>query len=223
MQANVIAGYGGDGARPRWYNREHPQHVPCGGPLDSSPGEVTQLLHELRDGNEQAENLLIPIVFNQLRKIASALMRRENAPHTLQPTALVNEAYIKLTGMQEVDWQGRTHFFKVSAMLMRRVLIDHARKKNAEKRGLGLDAVTFDEALLAQPKLHIDLLGLDEALTRLAHISKRNADVVEMRFFAGMTEDEIAVALGISVRTVKRDWEFARAWLYDELSCKPKH
>ena len=190
--------------------------------MDSSPGEVTQLLHELKEGNDEAEGLLIPIVFNQLRKIASALMRREGPAHTLQPTALVNEAYLKLTGMQEIDWQSRSHFFKVSAMLMRRILIDHARKKNAEKRGLGLDAVTFDEALLPSPKRPIDLLSLDEALNRLAEISKRYADVVEMRFFAGMTEEEIAVALGISVRTVKRAWEFARAWLYEELTRKPK-
>lgn len=190
--------------------------------METEPGEVTRLLQELRRGNRQAEDLLIPIVYNKLRRIAAAFLRREHPVHSLQPTALVHEAYLRLTRIEEIDWQSRSHFFRISARLMRNILVDHARAQNAKKRGEGLDMVSFNEVFFASPERHPDILAVDQALGRLARIKQRPADVVEMRFFAGMTEDEIAAALGIASRTVKRDWEFAKAWLYNELTQSPQ-
>jgi RNA polymerase sigma factor (TIGR02999 family) len=190
--------------------------------METEPGEVTRLLQELRHGNRQAEDLLIPIVYNKLRRIAAAFLRREHAVHSLQATVLVHEAYLRLTRIEEIDWQSRSHFFRISARLMHNILVDHARAQNAKKRGEGLDMVSFNEVFFASPERHPDILAVDQALGRLARIKQRPADVVEMRFFAGMTEDEIAAALGIASRTVKRDWEFAKAWLYNELTQSPQ-
>ena len=192
--------------------------------MDPESGEVTRLLRELKHGNRHAEALLIPIVYNHLRRIATALLRREHVVHSLQPTALVHEAYLRLTQIGEIDWQGRSHFFRISARLMRNILVDHARAQKAKKRGEGFTVVSFNEVFFATPERHPEILAVDHALDRLARIKQRPADVVEMRFFAGMTEEEIAAALGIASRTVKRDWEFAKAWLYNDLtqSSQPK-
>jgi RNA polymerase sigma-70 factor, ECF subfamily len=182
-------------------------------------GEVTRLLHQLKQGNREAEELLIPLVYKELRRIAAGYLRRETDEHTLQPTALVHEAYLRMAGMKQIDWQGRSHFFAVSATIMRHILVDHARANRARKRGNGWDAVSLNEAILPSLRRSPEILALDEALTRLADLDVRQSRIVEMRFFAGMSEEEIGDLLGISARTVKRDWRVAKAWLFKELSC----
>jgi RNA polymerase sigma factor (TIGR02999 family) len=185
----------------------------------SASGEVTRLLHELREGNKEAEGLLVPLVYGQLRRIAAAYLRREDPAHSFQPTALVHEAYLRLTDIKGIDWQSRSHFFAVSATIMRRILVDHARASRARKRGDGWDAVSLNDAILPSPERAPEILELDEALTRLALMDERQAKIVELRFFAGMSEQETGEALGISSRTVRRDWRIAKAWLFKELSC----
>jgi RNA polymerase sigma-70 factor, ECF subfamily len=185
----------------------------------SAPGEVTQLLHELKEGNKDAEGRLVPLVYVELRRIAAAYLRREAPGNSFNPTALVHEAYLRLTGIREIDWQSRSHFFAVSATIMRRILVDHARANLARKRGDGWDAVTLNDAILPSPERASEILELDEALVRLALLDKRQAKIVELRFFSGMSEEETGEALGISSRTVRRDWRIAKAWLFKELSC----
>jgi RNA polymerase sigma-70 factor, ECF subfamily len=180
-------------------------------------GEITQLLKQLRTGSQDAESKLVPLVYRELRQLAARYMRRERPEHTLQPTALVHEAYLKLIQQQSVDWQSRAHFYGVASRLMRRILIDHARRVKDQKHGGGHN-VALDPDLIAVQGKSPDILALDEALTRLEQDAPRQSQVVELRFFGGCSEDEIAKMLGISVRTVKRDWRVARAWLYAELS-----
>jgi len=182
-------------------------------------GEVTDLLLELKRGNRKAESQLIPLVYSELHRIASIQLRKEVPHHSLQPTALVNEAYIRLTANRQLDWQNRSHFFAVSATIMRRILVDHARKADAQKRGDRWDAVSLNDAVLPAPDRAPEILALDEALTRLAKLDQRQSKVVELRFFAGMSDEETANALGVSSRTIKRDWRIAKAWLFKELSC----
>lgn len=162
----------------------------------------------------------MPLVYTELRRLARYYLSAERHGHTLQPTALVHEAYLRLTKLKEIDWQNRTHFFAVSATIMRRILVDHARTARAHKRGQGWDIVSLNEAALPPPARGPEILALDEALTRLALLDERQAKVVELRFFGGMNEDEAANALGVSSRTVKRDWRIAKAWLFKELSCQ---
>jgi RNA polymerase sigma factor (TIGR02999 family) len=182
-----------------------------------TPGDVTQLLVELKQGNRQAEERLIPLVYSELRRIAAIHLRREARNHSFQPTALVHEAYLRLTRIQEIDWQSRSHFFAVSATLMRRILVDHARANLAGKRGEGWDPVSLNDAIFPAPDRAPEILALDLALLELAKLDERQSKIVEMRFFAGMSEEEAANVLGISTRTVKRDWRIAKAWLYKEL------
>lgn len=186
--------------------------------MDSSPGEVTRLLVLLKGGEGRARDSLIPLVYNELRRIAAAHLRREAPQHSLQPTALVHEAYIRLVDISQIDWQSRAHFFSVASTLMRRILVDHARAKRSEKRGGKETAVAFDEALVPSPKRSTDILALDDALNTLARLNERQAKIVEMRFFSGLTEEETGDVLGISVRTVKRDWRVAKAWLFSQLA-----
>lgn len=186
--------------------------------MSASSGEVTFLLLELKRGNKEAEGRLIPLVYKELRRIAASYLRRESPDNSLQPTALVHEAYIRLIDIKEVDWQSRSHFFAVSATLMRRILVDHARANQARKRGHGWDEVSLNEAILPSPERAPDILALDEALNKLAALDERQSKIVELRFFAGMSEDETASVLEISTRTVKRDWRIAKAWLFKELS-----
>jgi RNA polymerase sigma factor (TIGR02999 family) len=181
-------------------------------------GDVTQLLIELRGGNRQAEAKLIPIVYAELRRLAAHYLRGERAEHTLQPTALVNEAYIRLTRMSGVDWQSRSHFFATSANVMRRILVDHARAQGASKRQAFRDALSLDETFIMSPGRSSELLALDEALGRLSKLNARHSKVVELRFFGGLNEEETGSALGVSARTVKRDWRVAKAWLYREVT-----
>src|SRR5215472_2715747 len=172
--------------------------------------EITRLLVELRNGNEQAANDLIPLVYDQLRRMARSLLRNERSDHTLQPTALVNDALMRLIGTADLEWRSRAHFFAVSATVMRRILIDSARAHKAEKRDGDLVQVSLDSNLAYEWRQADSLLSLNEALDRLNELDPRLCKVVEMRFFAGMTEAETAEVLNISVRTVKRDWQFAK-------------
>jgi RNA polymerase sigma factor (TIGR02999 family) len=177
---------------------------------------VTGLLLAWRGGNEAALEQLVPLVHEELHRIARGCMRGERAGHSLQATALVNEAYLRLIGAQQVDWQNRVHFLAVSARLMRRILVDFARSKKYQKRGGGAQAVSLDEALVVvEPGK--DLVALDDALDALAEMDERKAKVVEMRFFGGLTVEETASALDVSPDTVMRDWRLAKAWLLREL------
>jgi RNA polymerase sigma factor (TIGR02999 family) len=187
--------------------------------VENTPGEVTQLLIELKRGDRTAEDRLIPLVYAELRRIAAAKLRGERQGHSLQPTALVHEAYLRLTGIKEIDWDSRAQFFKVAAIVMRNILVDHARKKLAAKHG-GAGVQVDDDFVdrLPAPERPTDILALDEALNRLAAVDPDLAELVLLRFFSGMTEEEIAAARATSVRTVKRHWHKARNWLYTELS-----
>lgn len=186
--------------------------------MDHAPGDITLLLAELRAGNSSAESRLLSLVYDELRRLARRYMRGERPDHTLQPTALVHEAYLRLAGQRGVDWQDRAHFFGVAAQLMRRILVDHARARNAEKRGGHEPRIALDDALAFTEEKCAELLALDEALSRLAQRDPRQARVVELRFFGGLSEDEAAEVLGISTRTLKRDWSVARAWLFKEIN-----
>ena len=179
--------------------------------------DVTALLGQLAKGNDAAASKLIPVVYKELRRLAGGYMRRERIDHTLQPTALVHEAYLKLVKQHSVDWQSREHFFGIAAQVMRRILVDHARGHLREKRGGGQRPVAMDEALVFAPEQSEELLKLDEALERLTKLDPRQGRIVELRFFGGLTVEQTADLLGISPKTVKRDWSMAKAWLHGEL------
>ena len=180
------------------------------------PPPVTDLLLAWEQGDEAALQQLIPVVTAELHRLARRYMRRERRDHTLQTTALVNEAYIRLIDASRVRWQNRVHFFAMSARLMRRILVDHARSRQFAKRGGGAHKVSFDETQVTLER-GLDVVALDDALTSLAALDHRRSQVVEMRFFAGLTVDETAEALGVSPETVMRDWRAAKAWLKREL------
>lgn len=182
-----------------------------------SPKEVTRLLLAWNDGDESALDQLIPLVHEELHSLARRYMGRERSGHTLQTTALVNEAYLRLIDAGRVRWQNRAHFFAVAAQLMRRILVDFARQRANLKRGGGAERLALDEALVVAPERGADLVELDEALERLAGLSPRQGRVVELRYFGGLNEEEIAEVLKVSPRTVRADWSLARAWLYREL------
>ena len=182
-----------------------------------STTEVTQLLLAWGDGDEAAFERLVPMVHAELRRIARRQMGHERHDHTLQATALVNEAYLKLIDIEKVKWQDRAHFFAMSSRIMRRVLIDFARARGYQKRGAGARRVTLDEGRVGAAVRGADVLALDEALESLAKIDPRKSQVVEMRCFGGLSIEETAEALGVSVRTVKRDWTMAKLWLQREL------
>jgi RNA polymerase sigma-70 factor, ECF subfamily len=179
--------------------------------------DVTLLLSALTRGDDGAASKLIPVVYDELRRLAGSYMRRERADHTLQATALVHEAYLKLVEQRSVNWQSRAHFFGVAAQLMRRILIDHARGHSRQKRGGDDQKVSLDEALIFSEQQADELLAVDDSLNQLAKIDPRQAKVVEMRFFGGLSIEEAAEVLGVSPKTVKRDWSVAKAWLYADL------
>ncbi len=178
---------------------------------------VTQLLLSWRDGNKSALDELLPLVYAELRRLADSQLRNERPGHTLQSTALVHEAYLRLVGQKDAQWQNRAHFFAVAARVIRRILVDHARARSAAKRGLGVAKLSLDEALLVEDKREWELVALDDALNRLAELDEQQSRVVELRFFTGLSVVETAEALGISAATVKRDWATARAWLMREV------
>jgi RNA polymerase sigma factor (TIGR02999 family) len=184
-------------------------------------GEVTALLVKLRDDGAdrtKATERLAELLYVELRQIAERLMRRERGGHTLQPTAVVHEAFLRLVGEQSVEWQDRAHFLGISARVMRRILVEHARHRNADKRGGGQERVVLDENALGGEDAAFGLLALDDVLTRFAAIDPRSAQVAELRIFGGLTVPEVAQALGISPRTVDSDWSIARGWLAREFS-----
>jgi RNA polymerase sigma factor (TIGR02999 family) len=180
--------------------------------------EITRLLLEMREGNPEAAPNLIPLVYDQLRRTARSLLRNERGDHTLQPTALVNDALMRLIGKECLEWQSRAQFFAVSSKIMRHILIDHARAHGADKRGGEFQKISLDHVFAYEWRQADSFLSLNEALDRLQEFDPRLCSVVEMRFFAGMTEEEISDVLKVSVRTVKRDWQFARDWLYREMT-----
>ena len=183
----------------------------------SQPSDVTQLLAQWSDGDSSVLNRLIPIVHNELRRLASAYMRRERRDHTLQSSALVNEAYMRLVNYNAMTWESRAHFFAVAAQVMRRILVEHARKRLYAKRGGGACKVTLDAALGAHNRQPIDVLALDDALRGLQSIDPRKARLVELRFFTGLNIEETAVAMSLSTATVIREWRAAKAWLFREI------
>ena len=188
----------------------------------SQPGEpaaedVSTLLRAWSDGDQSALERLTPIVYDELHRLARRYMKGEHSGHSLQATALVNEAYMRLVDYERMQWQNRAHFFAVSAQLMRRILVEHARRHNL-KRGGGVQHVSLDEAAMVDGDPDADLVALDDAMNGLARIDPRKVQVVEMRFFGGLSVEETAEVLKVSPVTVKRDWRVARAWLYRELS-----
>ena len=183
-------------------------------------GDVTELLSQYREGRREALDRLVPLVYDELRRIAARYMRAEGASHTLQPTALVHEAWMRLVDQRDVEWQNRAHFFGVAAQLMRRLLVDHARGKHRQKRGGGMLVVPVEENDVAGPAPDegLDLVALDDALERLAELSPQQGRIVELRYFGGLSIEETAEVLGVSTMTVKRGWAMARAWLHRELN-----
>jgi RNA polymerase sigma factor (TIGR02999 family) len=188
-----------------------------------STGDVTQLLADLENGQPAAASQLIPLVYEELHRLARQHMWHERPDHTLQPTALVHEAFLRLVSESERTWQNRTHFIRIATQVMRRLLIDHARARRAAKREGTLQRVPLDEPWLVTDDQSDELLALNEALDRLAAIDARQSRVVELRFFGGLSVDETAEALGVSPKTVKRDWTVARAWLHRELQQSGRH
>jgi RNA polymerase sigma-70 factor (ECF subfamily) len=185
--------------------------------MENARGDVTVLLGRLAEGKGEVSSQLISLVYKELRKLAGGYMRRERTDHTLQPTALVHEAYLKLVEQRSVNWQSRAHFFGIAAQLMRRILVDHARGHLRDKRGGGVIPVPLDEALVFAPEQSSELVKLDQSLERLAKLDPRQSKIVELRFFGGLTVEQTAEVLGISPKTVKRDWSVAKAWLHGDL------
>jgi RNA polymerase sigma factor (TIGR02999 family) len=186
--------------------------------LTSNAHEVTQLLRAWRDGDPTALEQLMPLVYDELHRLAKRYMHRERGLQTLQTTALIHEAYLRLMDQQEAQWQNRAHFFAVAATLMRRILVDHARARQFQKRGGDTQRVTFDEALAVSDERAAEVVALDEALTALAQFDERKSRMVELRFFGGLSIAETAEVLGVSPGTVMRDWTLAKTWLQHEIN-----
>ncbi|HUQ31328.1 MAG TPA: sigma-70 family RNA polymerase sigma factor [Pyrinomonadaceae bacterium] len=184
-----------------------------------SPGteSITQLLIEVTNRNSAAVDVLLPLIYDELRNLAANYLRRERPDHTLQPTALVHEAYMRMVDQTQVNWQNRAHFFGVAAQMMRRILVDHARAHNAEKRGQDFQIISLDENINKSVERSSELIALDEALKTLAELDERKGRIVELRFFGGLSIEETAEVLGVSVPTVKRQWRMAKAWLYGQV------
>jgi RNA polymerase sigma-70 factor (ECF subfamily) len=184
----------------------------------TTSSQVTELLLRWSAGDTAAREALIPLVYDELRRVARQCLASQRSDHTLQSTALVHEAYLRLVGRTWVHWENRVHFFAVAAQLMRRILVDHARKQHAAKRGGGHVTLTLDESLVLPKKRTVDLIALDDALTDLAVLDSRQSQIVELRFFGGLSIEDSSHVLGISPATVKREWATARTWLYEQMS-----
>jgi RNA polymerase sigma factor (TIGR02999 family) len=183
-----------------------------------SPEQISRLLEDWRQGNQQARDALIPLVYDELRRLARRYLRRERPDHTFQSAALVHEAYLRMAQQDAIPLNNRAHFFAVAAQLMRHILVDHARNRRAAKRGGGDAKLTLDTGIALPSKPDVDLVVLDDALTRLAELDPRQSRIIEMRFFGGLSLEETAAVLDISLATVKREWASARAWMRRELS-----
>ena len=184
----------------------------------ATPNEVTQLLIDWNNGDRNALDKLLPMVYGELRKIANSRLRNQRPDHTLQPTALVNEAFLHLINCDNIQWQNRAHFYAVAAKMMRHILVDFARSRDELKRGGGATQVSLDDALTVSEERSAELVELDHALNKLAKLNQRHSRIVELRFFVGLNEPEIAEVLRVSPRTVSTDWSLARAWLMRELN-----
>jgi len=182
------------------------------------PNQITQLLQRWRDGNREALDALLPLVYEELRRLAHRHLRNERAEHTLQSSALVHEAYLRLLGQDFPHWEGRTHFFAIAAQLMRQILVDYARRHRASKRGSGVCMLTLGDVDALPQRKDVDVVALNDALNSLAEIDPRQSHVVELRFFAGLSLEETSEVMGIGTATVQRDWTAARAWLHREIS-----
>ena len=182
------------------------------------PAEVTELLRRWSAGDVAARESLVPLVYDELRRLARYYLASQRSDHTLQSTAIVHEAYLRLAGRDNVHWENRRHFFVVAAQLMRRILVDHARKRNAAKRGGAQLTLLVDEAVEPSSQRELDLVALDDALKALAELDERQSRIVELRFFGGLSIEDTSRLLEISPATVKREWSTARAWLYEEIS-----
>jgi RNA polymerase sigma factor (TIGR02999 family) len=187
-----------------------------------SSHQITELLLAWNDGDKTALDQLVPLVQSELRRLAKSYLSRERSTHTLQTTALINEAYVRLIDAKRVKWENRAHFYGIAARVMRQILVDAARKRNYQKRGAGTHQITFNEALVVSDAGDPNVLALDEALNELAKLDERKARVVEMRFFGGLTERETAIALNVSAETARRDWRLAKSWLLRELTQETK-
>lgn len=186
---------------------------------ENPSSDITQMLIELTDGNKEVVNDILPLVYAELKKLAGNYLRKERGNHTLQPTALVHEAYMKLIDQRQVKWQNRSHFFGIAAQVMRRILMDYARRHKAEKRGGEGENLSLEEDFIIIEKgRSAELLALDEALENLAKVDEMKAKIVELRYFGGLSVEETAEVLGVSEITVKRHWRMAKAWLYGQLS-----
>ena len=190
--------------------------------MDSSPEEVTSLLNKLADGDQEAAARLVPLVYRELRQIAAARLRRERPGHTLQATALVHEAYMKLAAQQNTKWQNRAQFFGVASQVMRRVLVDYARGQQRIRRGGKQQKVPLDDVLLVSADRTDELLAVNESLSKLQQLDPRQARIVELRYFGGLTIDEIASVVGVATKTVTRELNVAKAWLYGDLRSAPQ-
>ena len=179
---------------------------------------VTELIIELSNGKRDAVDRLLPLIYDELKRLAASYLRRERADHTLQPTALVNEAYMKMIDITQVSWQNKAHFIGVAANQMRRILVDHARNHNAQKRGGEFQILTLNEEIDKSDEESMDLIALDDALNELAKMDPVKAKIVELRYFGGLSTTETAEVLGVSPITVKRHWKLTKAWLYGQLS-----
>jgi RNA polymerase sigma factor (TIGR02999 family) len=188
--------------------------------MTPSSQNITRLLHDWRNGDQSALDRLMPLVYEELRRMANHYMRNERRGHTLQTSALVNEAYLRLVDHENIEWQNRAHFFGVAAQAMRRILVDHARTRNYQKRGGGAQQVSLDEAMTLAGDRAAELIALDDALRELARMDERKSRVVELRYFGGLSLEETAEALSVSIPTVTRDWNTAKAWLMREISKK---
>lgn len=186
--------------------------------VQERPENITELLASYGRGNKESLDQLMPVVYDELRRQAARYLRREQAGHTLQTTALIHEAYVRLVDQRNMQWQNRAHFFGIAAQMMRRILVDHARSKKRVKRGGSEIRVSLDDVNVAAKGQDLDVVALDEALDRLAQIDEQQSRVVELRFFSGLSVEETAEVMGISKSTVKRDWSMAKAWLHRELS-----
>ena len=178
---------------------------------------ITVMLQDWSRGNRAAADALMPFVYDELRRVAANYLRGERSNHTLQPTALVNEAYLKLIDISNISWQDRVHFFAVASNVMRQILVDHARARASDKRGGAAQTISLNEAVSFSKESEIDLLSLNDALDKLAKLDAKQAQIVEMRFFGGLSVEETALVLGFSTRTINREWSFAKAWLHKTL------
>ena len=185
--------------------------------MATSRPEVTALLRQWRSGDQEALSKLTPLVYDELHRLAHQYISRERPGHTLQTTALVNEAYLRLVGQKDVNWEGRSHFFAVSAQVMRHILVDYARQHTSAKRGGGIQKVELDGEATVTPERATELVALDEAMQALNKLHPRRTRVVELRYFGGLNNQEVSEVLGVSETTIERDWRFAKAWLYREM------